>query len=143
MLEQGFYATRTSAQTGISTGAKIEYNIERWDIGGCYDNATNFRFQPLVQGIYNVGAILSFNSLADGQNGAILLYKNGSPFKILSKMTNGGNLEVTLNGTTEVTMNGTTDYLEIFIEFSGGGTMDTLTEEGMGFWASRIRRDES
>jgi len=61
-----------------NTGAAVEYDTERFDIGSCY-NTTNYRFTPGVAGWYWIYAINFFASGADdGEEHSTLLAKNGT-----------------------------------------------------------------
>jgi hypothetical protein len=120
-----FSAFSSSAQT-VTTGTltKLSANTEEFDTSSAYDNATNYRFTPLVSGYYQVdGAIIG--TAASQTIILSYLYKNGSLFKVgsaiaLSSGFSGGGLISNLG--CIVFMNGTTDYLEYYGRVDGTGT---------------------
>jgi hypothetical protein len=123
--QPAFSAFNSSAQT-VTTGTltKLSANSEEFDTASAYDNATNYRFTPLVAGYYQVdgavvGTAASLTIILSN------LYKNGSSFKAgsaiaLSSGFAGGGLISNLS--CIVFMNGTTDYLEYYGRVDGTGT---------------------
>lgn len=113
-----FSAFRTANQA-LTSGAftKVQCNGEEFDTAGTY-NPTTHRFQPQVEGFYqvNAGVLLKGTTVTIA---ILLLYKNGGIQR------RGNDIRATLTGyvapalSTLVYMNGTTDYLELFI-YAGG-----------------------
>lgn len=114
-----FSAFRTANQA-LTSGefTKVRCDGEEFDTAGTYDPVTNFRFQPQVEGYYqiNAGVLLKGTTVSIA---ILLLYKNGS------LQRRGNDIRAALTGyvaptlSTLVYMNGTTDYLELFI-YAGG-----------------------
>jgi hypothetical protein len=107
-----------SADQNISNGTwtKAQINTEVFDIGSCYDNATNYRFTPTA-GKYLFTCQVAFATGTDFSNGAISLYKNGSLFITANEDNNFVN---GINITVFDTANGT-DYYEVFCFHNLGG----------------------
>ena len=97
--------------------AKIPINTEVFDTNGYYDNATNYRFTPLVAGKYMVyasayGFALSANNL---ESVRASIYKNGSIYRTAYfGDTSDGGYTRTAFVQAIVDMNGSTDYLEAY-----------------------------
>jgi hypothetical protein len=124
------FSAYRSANYSISTNTwvKVAFNTENFDLGSCYDAATNYRFTPTTAGIYQV----NFNASTNGNfQGAI--YKNGSDISRVLSQSAG----LYDGGSILVSMNGTTDYIEAYIYSSGSTFYGTATESS--FSATWIR----
>jgi len=148
MLEVGFMAYQDSANSiNSGSGQKVNVNIESWDIDGCYDNATNYRFQPLAPGIYRVGGVVSLSGLGANKQIWIAFKKNGTTYIWPLAQTVSVSLDPNVTAEIEYSMNGTTDYIELFIYHDHGSALNTSLSSSGGqaprFWASRIRRETS
>lgn len=86
-----FRARRTSTQTpSAATFTKMQMNVEDFDTGSNYDNATNYRFTAPVAGFY---LFIARTSIGSGANGRLLqcLYKNGTIYSRGSDVSQGTN----------------------------------------------------
>ena len=108
-----FCAYRSASTQSISqnTWTKVQFQTKEFDTSSAYDNATNYRFTPLVAGYYqvNLSIGLSFNTTAPSTI-YISLYKNGSSYRtgqIISSNPYG-----TIALSDVVYFNGSTDYIE-------------------------------
>ena len=74
-----FHAYMSTSQNFASgTGATVEYNTERFDIGSCY-NTTDYKFTPGVAGWYWLYGVNYFASgIDDGEQHASFVRKNGT-----------------------------------------------------------------
>ena len=108
-----FRAYRSGTNQTVSNGVytKVQYNGQSWDITDCYDNNSNYRFQPSVSGYYQINANVSCAVSSSVTRTIVELYKNGTAHSVLFDTINyfirGG-------GSDMVAMNGTTDYLEVY-----------------------------
>jgi hypothetical protein len=111
-----FSAYQSSSQTlSTSTNTKIQYQTERFDTNSNYDNVTNYRFTPTVEGYYQVNASLGVGASATGVYTQI--FKNGSLYE---GSYDGGHATITSTVSSLVYLNGTTDYIEIYGNFGSG-----------------------
>ena len=139
-----FFAHLSAQQTVSSaTYTKLQCDTEIIDVGGYYDNSTNYRYTPLVAGKYFVfGAIHLDATGGNYVDGQVEVRKNGTKVKYVA-----GRAADTVNRATEFTvpvsgvvdMNGTTDYLELwgFLNVNSG-TSDFEDDFGTSFGAYRI-----
>ena len=109
-----FCAYRSTDQTGVpdSTYVKVAFNAEEFDNGNCFDSTTNGRFQPNVEGYYQVSWVVA----CDGTTltvGHAQLHKNGTVVATGNWNTASSSVGLS-SGSTVIYMNGTTDYLEVY-----------------------------
>ena len=117
-MTPAFEAYLSATQTPTNNAnTKVQFNTERLDTDGYYDNATNYRFTPLVAGKYFVYLkIYSYSQTADSLNiTAAKIYKNGSEYARSTFHPNGTGYEYTPVVITTIDMNGSTDYVEAYI----------------------------
>jgi len=139
---QSFSAYRnTDYNLAASAWTKIPMDTERFDVGGCYDSATNYRWTPTVAGIAGLFAMYYTDNAVSNTLYAIAIYKNGSIYalgnieQITATITNKGFL-----ASGVATMNGSTDYFSVYAY--NGHASNTLKVVGGvnnnhfdGFWA--------
>lgn len=77
-----FKATLSANQTGIadSTYTKIQFDTEAWDVGACYDNATNYRWTPPAGKVALTVAAHTTGTISAGSLCCAQIYKNGAIF---------------------------------------------------------------
>jgi len=115
-----FEANLSANQTSVAdhTFTKIQFDEERFDTDGCYDNSTNYRFTPTVAGKYLVYSYFvggAGGGNGDNKNTRLQIYKNGSSVRsVFNLMNTGYENEADLTITAVIDMNGSSDYLEIF-----------------------------
>lgn len=134
-----FRAFRSSNQvitgaSGIAT--KVQFNNEDFDIGGYFDNSTNYRFTPLIAGRYFVNTTLQ---LSGAETPFVTdLFKNGTRIQRLASDDVSGTNRIG-TGCALVEMNGTTDYLEIYVTGDSSYTVLGSTDrcQFSGFLVSR------
>jgi hypothetical protein len=102
-----------------ATFTKVIFQTEEFDTNSNFDNATNYRFTPTVAGYYQINAQVNYSAMAATGTTFVMLYKNGSLFKIGQRLTpSANNLGIVLS--TLVYFNGSTDYVEIYTYQSSG-----------------------
>lgn len=118
-----FFAYRSSSQS-ISGGTytRINFQAEVFDIGSCYDSATNYRFTPNVAGYYWLGSTIAVG--APNNRYTAYLYKNGSVYMSGIDMIGNGTNSQGCGFSGIVYANGTTDYFEIYIQGNNSATVD-------------------
>jgi len=131
-----FEATLSANQSIPNTTAtKVQFNTENYDTNGYYDNATNYRFTPLVAGKYFVYSYVRFLSIVDGNQGIVYLYKNGSSISFTNNGSAGGTNAVNFSTiiTQIIDLNGSTDYIEAFVYQDSGSSKNIQGGSGGGF----------
>ena len=131
-----FSAYQSSAQT-LTTGSvtKIQFQTEEWDTASCFDNVTNYRFTPNVNGYYQVQAGISGTSANTYWD--LRLYKNGTFYRELNNTYASSNTSSTFGG-CQILLNGSTDYIEIYASCGSGQALNAVST-GVYFQASMIR----
>lgn len=123
-----FSAHRNGTNQTIASGgfSKVQCGTEDWDTGGCYDNATNYRFTPNQAGKYLLSAAAPMNAGAAGGTYIVSIYKNGTEHRRLVQKTFAAS-ETIAPGVSScvVQANGSTDYFELFI-YQDAGVNGTL-----------------
>jgi len=102
-----FSARRTSSQSFTSSAnTKVQCQTEDYDDGGCYDNATNYRFTAPVNGLYNLTGHVNYRGSGAAVTEAYsMLWKNGADWK------RGNDVNITSGGTRGVTVSASSVYL--------------------------------
>ena len=120
------YSNTTQTLTG-GVYTKIALNTERFDTNNNFDSTTNYRFTPTVAGYYQINYEVYGTTSNTMTSFVGALYKNGSAYEYGT--INGNNLGQAYSSATLVYMNGSTDYLELYININGTGTL-SATEAG-------------
>ena len=118
-----FSAYGTAFQSvASSTFVKIAFNTKDFDTNNYYDNSTNYRFQPLIAGYYQINATISAGTAVTGAV-QIAIYKNNSIYCYGANIPNS-NLGPNAVVSNVVYCNGSTDYIEIYGYQTSGGSIN-------------------
>lgn len=104
--------------TNISsaTATKIPLSTEVFDTNNCFDNVTNYRFQPNVAGYYLVNQTTTGSGTGVSYVGSFI-YKNGAIY--VAGQNAGNALTFQICSVSQVIyLNGTTDYLEFYAQIN-------------------------
>ena len=119
-----FRATRATTNQTVTNGVvtKVQLNSEDFDIGGCFDSTTNYRFTPNVAGIYRFEWAVRGAGAATFVAVLSVIQKNGvdkdvGSYSAIPSYTIGFS-----TGSALIQMNGTTDYIELLGYVNAGGT---------------------
>jgi hypothetical protein len=120
-----FAAYRSSPQS-VSTGTwtKVQFQTELFDTAGSFDNTTNYRFQPLLAGYYQVNSAVTYGLSSSWTTSSIR--KNGTGF-VYGTSVNGSPNGQTSTASSVVYLNGSTDYLEVF-SYQGSGSTQSISD---------------
>jgi len=141
-FEANLSANQTSVADHVLT--KIQFDEERFDTDGCYDNSTNYRFTPTTAGKYFVYSYFvggAGGGNADNKNTKLNIYKNGSAVRsVFNLMNTGYENEADLTINAVVDMNGSSDYLEIFASINSvaNSGSNNFQADNCSFGAYRI-----
>lgn len=113
-----FRAYLSADQTGVTsaTFTKVALNTEEFDVGGCFDSTTNYRYTPNVAGYYFFEWTLTCTGSPLSSNTASLR-KNGA--EVANSVYYSAAAGSRIGGSRLIYMNGTTDYVELFGYVSG------------------------
>lgn len=108
-------ATQTIAPSTFVKVTNIGGNVES-DINGWWDGA-NFRFTPAKLGSFLITGLATFGSQVDGTYQIVMLYKNGSLYKLLGRGTHGASSSslAGFGGATIAESTALTDYYEMYV----------------------------
>ena len=113
-----FSANRASSQSitsGVAT--KVQLATEDFDTGGYFDNATNYRFTPLIAGYYQING--SVYGTGSSLTTIIATIKKNGTDAAASFITVGATGDLKLSTSVLVFLNGTTDYVELWGTVTG------------------------
>lgn len=117
-----FSAYRTTNQSvSGSTWTKVACQTEEFDTAGYYDNATNYRFTPLIAGYYQISGSVSF---ASASNFIMSIYKNGTEYATVATIGISGIIDSTGAVSKLIYFNGSTDYAEVYCYQNTGGALN-------------------
>ena len=124
---RAFLNSNQSVSTGVSV--KVQLNAETFDTANCFDSTTNYRFTPNVAGYYNISIMGGGTASSSLSYNYIQIWKNGSrvAFAIYGPYATSYQYGVL---THLVYMNGTTDYIEMYSEINGSGSMSVVGDSG-------------
>jgi hypothetical protein len=136
-----FSAYRSTTQTFSSaTWTKMQCQTEEFDTASAYDNATNYRFTPLVAGYYQVQVQVAFAFTGTSTTTGVAVYKNGSAAKYVQLPYASYIAGSMISGSALIYCNGTTDYLEAYV-YSNGTSPEVSVSSGTAsyFQAAMVR----
>ena len=104
-----------NATISATTYTKVILNTEDFDTASAFDSTTNYRFQPLVAGYYQINFVATMPQIATSNtNSFVALYKNGSLYKAGGYQNTAGQ-QANCSWSGLVYLNGSTDYLEMYV----------------------------
>lgn len=104
---------------------KVQLNTEVFDTANCFDSTTNYRFTPNVAGYYQFNVTQGGAATSSLSYNFIQIWKNGASDSItVYGPYNTPNSYGALS--TLIYMNGTTDYVELYAQLSGTGTLNVV-----------------
>ena len=113
-----FKAFLSQTQDGLTSNSdtKVQFDAIEYDVGGYYDNTTNYRYTPLVAGYYHIVFSCSCGSSVDIDDFILNIIKNdvttATQGRIhLTGVTNDDLFASTIHTQDIIHMNGTTDFL--------------------------------
>lgn len=121
---QNYYMQPASFLVGLTGGqsipnntkTKVTFSLEVYDVGGFFDNVTNYRYQPLYPGKYQFYFASQFVAFA---NSNVLITNtialNGTDESDLRNNSASGASPVASYASITLPMNGSTDYVEFDI----------------------------
>jgi hypothetical protein len=106
---------------------KCALATEDFDVGGYFDNATNYRYTPLIAGKYFFYGVQKFDtSIGVGTLVLTYIFKNGSAVPSTFQYSpTGGYLSNSVG--TIMDMNGSTDYVEFYVNQNSGLSKNLLS----------------
>jgi hypothetical protein len=120
-----FSASLSANSAALTSGTftKIQFDSELADANGWYDNATNFRFTPLVAGKYRINGCVQGSGTTVSEID-IDIRKNSAIYSRVLNLASGSATSTCINQI--VAFNGSTDFVELFGNVTGTGTLNFL-----------------
>jgi hypothetical protein len=107
------YSNTSPSLTGGAT-TKVPLDTKVIDTGVYFDAATNYRYTPLIAGIYSVTYNVVISAPVAGMVFIVTVQKSGTNVSY-ARVNNGTDTSsLSIGGSSVVSMNGTTDYLELY-----------------------------
>lgn len=128
-----------SVNLATSTFVKMPLQTEEFDTANAFDATTNYRFQPLVAGYYQINGAVNLIGAA-GNNYIVSIYKNGTEYK------RGNQLSYNPAGNTQalvvslVYLNGSTDYVELYGYQNSGSTQTSGASSSLTYFNGFLAR---
>ena len=119
------FSVYASASNTVSATVytKVQLNTEKFDLTNDFDNATNYRFTPSVEGYYQINTKVRATSSTNSLDLVIVaVYKNGSAYESVQYNPDNSYSEECAFSTL-VYLNGSTDYIELYSSIYGSGTL--------------------
>jgi hypothetical protein len=118
------YLSANQTVTNI-TNTKVQLDTEVFDTANCFDSTTNYRFTPNVAGYYQFNVTQGAQAASALSYNYIQIYKNGAQDSIAIYDTYDGTFSFG-SLSTLIYMNGTTDYVELYAQLNGTGTLTVV-----------------
>lgn len=112
-----------------ATFTKLQLNTKVFDTTSDFDNSTNYRFTPSVEGYYLITVNGFIANLSDGKYAITTIYKNGSEVHRGTQVLQGGVSSSLSVASGLIYMNGSTDYVESYIYHNYGSSRNANADE--------------
>lgn len=135
-----FSAYLSSGQSiNDATVTLMQFDTESYDPLGDYDNTTNYRYTPSIEGYYLVLTAVGLTSFADQDYMAVNIRKNGSNISTNYNTLSWASTTALFTQTHRIVYcNGTTDYLDVTCFHNSGASKTTSSGTVVFFEARRI-----
>jgi hypothetical protein len=121
-----FRVYRTAAQSIPAGGNEIiGFDTVVWDTGPYY-NLGNYRFVPLIAGVYLITIGVRMSGLLNGKYWQVQLVTGAGDQAQLWQIYTGADGDVQGNGSALVALNGAGDYVQAWIYHNDAGARDLL-----------------
>jgi hypothetical protein len=115
-----------------ATDTKVQLSVEVFDTASCFNNTGStvggipaYAFLPNVAGYYQINALVGAQAGSSLSYNYIQIRKNGIVDSIVIYPPYGGTTQYG-SISTLMFLNGTTDFVELFAQLSGTGTLNVL-----------------
>ena len=125
-----------------NTSTKVTINVLLYDTHGYFDNTTNYRYQPLIAGYYQINASILEDSSADVYDFILSIYKNGpqeatSRLRLTELADNADFSSTTVNVSDIIHFDGVNDYIEMYY-FARSEDSGTITVGGDKYYSTSL-----
>ena len=125
----------TDTTISDNTDTKIPFDAVRYDVGGYFDNVTNYRFTPLIAGYYNITMGCQSATGLDLDDHISWIYKNGAQ-ETQSRMhltgVSNDDLFASIIPVNDIIyLNGVDDYVEFYVRFNSEDDTSPVINDGI------------
>lgn len=99
----------------VNTFTKVGFDTKRFDTTNAFDATTNYRFQPVVAGYYQMSACVGLNT-TPAAGLTVQFRKNTEQIYCGQTLTS----TYAISGSTVIYLNGSSDYVEVWCYISSG-----------------------
>ena len=121
-----------------SASTKLQFQSKDFDITNAFDAVTNYRFQPLVAGYYQIDG--SYFLSTGAQAVFISAYKNGVEARRGLQFGGVAGVGQSSCVSAMIFLNGSTDYVELFANQGSGGAINTISGAALTYFQSFLAR---
>ena len=125
----------TDTTISHNTDTKVPYDAVRYDVGGYFDNVTNYRYTPLIAGYYSITYASQSATALDIDDHICWIYKNGSPDTQsrmhLSGLTNEDLHATIVTAKDIIHLNGVDDYIEFYVRLASEDGSSPVINDGI------------
>lgn len=116
------YTAGGAQSIGTGSYTKITFPTVIFDPSSIWSTVNN-RFTATIAGFYRIGSVIGFAGGLTSSNVSVYVYKNGSPYLVLSQIT--GNIDA-IGGNCLVQL-AVGEYVEIFVRQQSGSNQTIET----------------
>lgn len=134
---RAYSGTDQTVSNGVST--KVQLNTEAFDTNNNFDSTTNYRFTPTVAGYYQFNAAVYSTDTGTMTYNYIKIFKNGSQDSAVIYGPYNSNAQAGALSSL-IYLNGTTDYVELYVEVAGSGTLTVKSGASLTYLSGFLAR---
>ncbi len=125
----------TDTTISDNTDTKIPFDAVRYDVGGYFDNVTNYRFTPLIAGYYDITMGCQSAAASDLDDHISWIYKNGvqetQSRMHLTGVSNDDLFASIIIVKDIIYLNGVDDYVEFYVRFNSEDDTSPVINDGI------------
>jgi len=132
--------SKTAQSIPTSSFTKIQFNVENFDTANAYDSTTNYRFQPLVAGYYQLNACVAGGGGTVGYVQCYFQKNTVTQIAAGSSVPNNSLVGGKVAASCLVYLNGSTDYVEFTLWQNQGTAINLQTADGDNVFSGFLAR---
>jgi len=141
------YKNAASQTVANTTNTKVVLDVERFDTSSCFNNTGStvdgipaYAFKPNVAGYYQFSACLYASASSALNYNYVQFFKNGSSQEASAIYSPYSSISQIGSLSALIYLNGTTDYVELYDQISGTGTLTIQNGSSFTFFSGFLAR---